>query len=181
MTHIIKYAIFWFSFIVLLSSFFQKRLKAHDSGHLSHAKFSIKENSLSGTASFAWEDFDKIVSLDQDKNDELSLEEFQAAQQKLEALSKILYDIKVGSTSLSPSVNRVDFDPLIDHELKFSFTYPLPSERLLSFQFNLFDPLPFGHHHYFSILNKSGEVFSESLLSADNPLVENIEGIATAP
>ncbi len=139
---------------------------AHDPG-LSSAEFILNGNTLTGNATFALKDIDELLQLDSSQDGRLQDAEIEEASDFLAEFGEMLYSIRLHDTEVQPTAALVSAD-LETGDLTFELNFEANEVILadsLSIEFIAFDDFAVGHRQYLKVLDQSGEVIDEQLLS----------------
>jgi hydrogenase/urease accessory protein HupE len=138
---------------------------AHDPG-LSAFEMKIYGNKALARLTFACEDIATIAPMDVDRDGRITRPEFEAAQARLESLSRESFALTIDGEEASPSMVSVGFDE--SSAIHFDLEFPLPRESKLSLRSLLIDKLPRGHRQFMTLRDAAGNAQAQRMLDAAN-------------
>jgi hydrogenase/urease accessory protein HupE len=141
---------------------------AHDPG-LSTGQLRIRPGHLEVELTLAQADMQALMTLDADGDGKVSSSEWNSAQPSLNRLAGAALSVQVGGQTILASSTSLRRDGSNNVYLHASFVVPQAGE--LAFRSDLLSWLPRGHRQFITMLDATGKVLSETLLSATQPIV----------
>jgi hydrogenase/urease accessory protein HupE len=143
-------------------------LYAHDPG-LSTASLTLQDRNIEISQTFAPNDVEWLVSIDDDESGIISDAEWQAGSPKLEEFATKCFDVRVDGQVLLSSHSRVERDSNDNIHLRTRLQHGGGSQ--LAVRSLCLSGLPRGHRQFVTILSDE-QVLSEQLLNARNDSFE---------
>jgi len=148
---------------------------AHDPG-LSTGQLRILPRQLEVELTLAEADVAALTPLDTNADGQVSPTEWAGAQASLNQLAGEAWNMQVGGQVMLHSTASARHDS--SNNVHFIATFPVPQSGAVTCRSDLLARLPRGHRQFVTVLDASGRVQSETLLSAGEATI-NLEGRVT--
>ena len=138
---------------------------AHDPG-LSSATVRLFPDKLEANLTFALRDADELAGLDTDKDGVISEDEFTASEERLGKLVAEAFEVRFDNDLAMATEIRCEFDENNNNADVF-LAFPGKKFSRLTLRSKIIASFFRNHRQYFMLLNPSGVLMAERLLSAD--------------
>ena len=145
---------------------------AHDPG-LSTGQLRLVRGHLEVELTLAQADVAVLTPLDANADGQVSPDEWTSAQASLNRLAGEALNVQVQNQIVAVSSASARPDP--SNNVHFMATFPVPQPGALTCRSDLLFRLPRGHRQFVTVLDASGRIQSETLLSAGQANI-NLEG-----
>ena len=151
----------------------------------SEASFTLGEGTLSGYASFAWQDIDAVLEIDLDRDGHLTAKELSQSLNFLSEYGETLYHCASGEEVLEATKVTHHFDE-DSGSITFDYLYQTDetlAPAALKTEFAGHRDFPVGHQQHLQVLNSAGKVLSRQRVGDANtrPLFPTPAPIQPAP
>lgn len=150
---------------------------AHDPG-LSSGQLRIWPGQLEVELTLALADIEALTPLDANDDGRISLSEWTLAEASLNRLAGEASSVQAGARAIAASSAAIRRDA--SNNVHLTATFPVRHSDALTFRSELLSRLPRAHRQYVKVVNPTGRVLSELLLSAERPSVTADIGAALA-
>lgn len=141
---------------------------AHDPG-LSTGQVRILPERIEAELTFAQGDLEAVVPLDTNGDGKISPVEMATARPALEKLGNEMLALRVEDRLVAPKSTTFRLDET--NNLHITRTFPARKPGTLSVQSTLIPRLPRGHRQLVTVLDPTGSVVTEALLSAEKDVI----------
>lgn len=149
--------------------------RAHDPG-LSTAQFRILPGSVEVVLTLAQADVAALMPVEANGDGQIGLNESAGARASLERLASEAWNVDASGQTMLVSSASVRYDA--SNNVHFTAMFPMPQAGALTCRSDLLARLPRGHRQFVTVLDTTGRVLSETLLSAGQATI-NLEGRVT--
>jgi len=132
----------------------------------SESVFTIGDDGIDCTVTFAWQDLDELVPLDENGNGTLEKRELRFWRRDLSALTEVFFEIYRGDEPLDADSVVMSRPEGALHTLVFQMRYPAPEIAdwdHVDVAFESLEDFPEGHRHQLSVQTDDGQILHREL------------------